>query len=539
MCTRFRGCSVVCSFSFDLAFPWYSDLQVYWLLLLCYGLTTLAVVIWTPTLLVTWILLTLCYIISFVEAVFTMDDPTPGPSREIAPPPPKIRKRSQNLTANEKLIALNVHAYVEKSMSTYPFKREVDEITADIMRTSTRTIRNIIKEKRTMGTTSSPQKHKDIKKIVDKLDDFTLSAIRLKIHQYYFDGELPTIKKVLTAVNEDDNLPNFTLSTMYKIMKKLNFKYAKRSRKSVLLDRPDLQVWRIIYIHKISDYRKENKKIYYLDETWVNEGHTVDHVWMDDDIKSSRDAFLRGLSTGLKNPAKGRRLIVTHIGNENGFLEGADWVFEAKKSDGDYHGEMDSHNFEKWFQETLEKIEPGSVIVMDNASYHSRKVDLLPNMGWRKTDIQNWLQSKNIDFEENEIKAQLLQKINKMRYQQKHVDEMAAKKDIIVLRLPPYHCELNPIELIWAQMKSYVARNNKSFKMAEVKKLLSESMARIGKEQWTACVNHVLKEEEKMKRLEGLIDDATDGVTPKFIIHISEDSSSHSESFDDDSDKEN
>ncbi|KAJ8911471.1 hypothetical protein NQ315_015238 [Exocentrus adspersus] len=28
---------------------------------------------------------------------------------------------------------------------------------------------------------------------------------------------------------------------------------------------------------------------------------------------------------------------------------------------------------------------------------------------------------------------------------------MAACRQITVLRLPPYHCELNPIELVWTQ----------------------------------------------------------------------------------------
>ncbi|KAJ8983152.1 hypothetical protein NQ317_016251 [Molorchus minor] len=30
---------------------------------------------------------------------------------------------------------------------------------------------------------------------------------------------------------------------------------------------------------------------------------------------------------------------------------------------------------------------------------------------------------------------------------------MAKARDVTILRLPPYHCELNPIELIWAQKK--------------------------------------------------------------------------------------
>ena len=46
---------------------------------------------------------------------------------------------------------------------------------------------------------------------------------------------------------------------------------------------------------------------------------------------------------------------------------------------------------------------------------------------------------------------------------------MAKKHGIILLRLPPYHCELNPIKLIWAQIKGYLARNNTAFKIKDVR----------------------------------------------------------------------
>jgi predicted O-methyltransferase YrrM len=39
---------------------------------------------------------------------------------------------------------------------------------------------------------------------------------------------------------------------------------------------------------------------------------------------------------------------------------------------------MDAYNFEKWFSGLQEKIEKGSVIVMDNAPYHSRRIDAVP-----------------------------------------------------------------------------------------------------------------------------------------------------------------
>lgn len=161
---------------------------------------------------------------------------------------------------------------------------------------------------------------------------------------------------------------------------------------------------------------------------------------MDPTVTSKRQAFLDGLSTGAKNPtSKGRRLIVVHIGNEDGLVEGASWIFESKGS-GDYHESMDAVHFEKWFKEVLPKLGDNAVVVMDNAPYHSRHQEKVPNSNWLKAAIQQWLKNKNISFTENEIKLELL------------------KHGIEILRLPPYHCELNSIELIWAGIKGYVAK---------------------------------------------------------------------------------
>jgi transposase len=38
--------------------------------------------------------------------------------------------------------------------------------------------------------------------------------------------------------------------------------------------------------------------------------------------------------------------------------------------------------------------------------------------------------------------------------------QIAEEKNMMILRLPAYHCELNPIDLLWAFIKNYVAANN-------------------------------------------------------------------------------
>ena len=58
--------------------------------------------------------------------------------------------------------------------------------------------------------------------------------------------------------------------------------------------------------------------------------------------------------------------------------------------------------------------------------------------------------------------------------------------------------------------------------MAEVKKLLKEGLTNISMESWKKCVEHVIKEEDQMMKLDGLIDETTDAITPEFVIHVSE-----------------
>lgn len=255
-------------------------------------------------------------------------------------------------------------------------------------------------------------------------------------------------------------------------------------------------------------------------------GHTVSKAWEDTTVKSAKQAFLEGLSTGAKNPTgKGNRLIVVHIGSEKGFLPGSLWIFENKAT-GDYHETMNAEGFEKWFEDILKKVEPNAVIVMDNASYHSRRQERLPVTSWRKLNIQEWLSSKNVAYEEKETKTELLAKVKdvKDRYQSYVTDEMAKQVGIEVLRLPPYHCELNPIELVWADVKNYVARNNTTFKMVDVKRLFEEGLNNIDQAKWKNCVDHVIKEETKLYGLDHAVDKTVDN----FIINVTDSSTSSS-----------
>lgn len=247
----------------------------------------------------------------------------------------------------------------------------------------------------------------------------------------------------------------------------------------------------------------------------------VPKVWTDTTVTSAREAFVKGLSTGLTAPSgKGKRLIVLHIGSDDGFVEDGLLVFESKKTT-DYHEEMNAQVFEEWFKKILPCLEENSVIVLDNASYHTRKAEKTPTTATKKADIQVWLSSKDIPYQQDIVKAELLNLVRENRNQDQYVvDEMAKDLNRTVLRLPPYHCELNPIELIWAQIKGEVSRRNTTFKFSELKPLFKRAVNNVTPENWKKAVGHILKEEERMWNMDALMEIQVEPL----IINVGQDS---------------
>ena len=64
------------------------------------------------------------------------------------------------------------------------------------------------------------------------------------------------------------------------------------------------------------------------------------------------------------------------------------------------------------------------------------------------------------------------------------------------MSLPPYHCELNPIELAWAAEKNCVAGENKDKSLDSVEKLFRKKREELPEDVWRKCVEHVEKIEE-------------------------------------------
>lgn len=403
-----------------------------------------------------------------------------------------------------------------------PVSKVTDRV-AEALNISTATVKRVTNDKEAANSAGSPvvvTPGKSRKRLcrVTETDNFDENAIRRHIYAYYSRKEYPTLKK-LTASLSESGLFKGKSTSLSIVLKKIGFRWKKFSGRKVLMERGDIVAWRCRFLRELVSVNPE--KVVWIDETWVNVRHARSVAWTDDTRYGTMS-----VPTG-----KGGRLIIVHAGSMNGFVPGAMMMFQSKKTV-DYHEEMNADKFKDWFvTRLLPNVSPGSVFVMDNAPYHSVQLNKAPTSGTRKDEMVNWLNRNNIRFEENMRKAELLELVRRYKPQktQYEIDSLAENHGHKVIRLPPYHCHFNAIELIWAQIKTDVAERNKSFTLRDTERLVNEAVTRITPQTWKNVVNHVWKDITRSNIEEGVREESMEN----FVIALSGEEESSSEDSED------
>ena len=164
---------------------------------------------------------------------------------------------------------------------------------------------------------------------------------------------------------------------------------------------------------------------------------------------------------------------------------------------------MDSVVFLEWFViQLMPALKNPSLVVLDNASYHNVKTEdtVCPNFSQKKAVLQNYLTQHNIPFSATDTKKVLYEKIKQKKTPVVYkTDKIANLHGHEVIKNPVQHCELNPIELILAQVKGFVAKNNTmaTFRLKDAKELAYAAFGKITKDVWTKAEEHVVKIEKK------------------------------------------
>ncbi|PIC32353.1 hypothetical protein B9Z55_012714 [Caenorhabditis nigoni] len=133
---------------------------------------------------------------------------------------------------------------------------------------------------------------------------------------------------------------------------------------------------------------------------------------------------------------------------------------------------MNAEMYKKYMMKVLPMIVKATpagreaVLVIDNASIHNSVVEKV--FGYlRKANLQSF-----IDSYQEFVKARiahfsinarhLIKRISQKELLRYEVDEYAASLGVRIVRIPPYHCQFSPIELVWHQLKDHLRSTGKS-----------------------------------------------------------------------------
>jgi len=110
-------------------------------------------------------------------------------------------------------------------------------------------------------------------------------------------------------------------------------------------------------------------------------------------------------------------------------------------------------------------------------------------------------------------------KMDKMQCETFEINCLLAEHEHTVIRPPPYHPDLNPIEKIWGIVKTRIAAENVTFKLRDIQQLAEQNFVTVTMEEWTAVCRHVKVVEEEYMSSEHEMDN----IMERIIINTNDD----------------
>jgi transposase len=320
-------------------------------------------------------------------------------------------------------------------------------------------------------------------------------AVRSYIRSANIKGQHITLADIQNFLKEEYADESFHKATLARTLNRWGFEFGRGTRSQHLKEKDHIVAARQRYLRaKRGNRTKESdtatlRPEVYLDESYVNKNHSNDFIW-----------YYGEDGPWVQKPTvKGERLIILNAVTHSGWVPRSKLVFKSTKKTGDYHGQMNWDLFRKWFTEMLlPNIPKGSIIVMDNAPYHNILSEHSPPTSQSsKKKIREWLEQNKVYCRDDCLKPELVEVLAKMAPEPVYaVDEIAAAHGHQVLRTPPYHPELQPIETCWGVVKNYMARHC-DFTMKNLTRQLDSGFNKVSAKTCTKIIAKVRKIEDE------------------------------------------
>ena len=400
--------------------------------------------------------------------------------------------RGKPLVPGEKRAIVCVKGYFDRNRKELGLSESSAQLTADALEVSISTVKRVWADYRRDPSllNKAPEPKGRPSYAIDSSHE---EAVRSFIRHANQNGQYITIATISEFIQERDKDIQFHPATLARALDRWGFDFGKGKRSQHIKEKDEIVAFRRRYLRRMrynrDKYGNSIQNEIYLDESYVNKNHSNDFIWYSDE-----DGPWVQKPTG-----KGERLIIINAISSAGWVPGAKLVFQAKRKTGDYHGQMNAALFQKWFSEKLiPNIPDDSLIIMDNASYHNTlSLCSPPTPTCAKDKIRQWLMENKIPCETDCLKAELVEVLKKIApapiYE---VDAIAKKYGHEIVRTPPYHPELQPIEMCWGVVKNHIARNC-DFTLSNLSSQLEEGFIIVNPSTCTKIIKKVKAKEDQ------------------------------------------
>lgn len=412
-------------------------------------------------------------------------------------------KKGKPLTPSEKRFIVSAKLYFDRNRPDFDARDSSAQMTADALGVGLASVNRVMsdynKDPESINRLSMPRGRPRY-----SVGDAHEEAVRAFIRQGNEKGCPITLEMVSNFLCErEPEKESFHLRTLANTLDRWGFEFGRGKRTQGLKEKEHVIACRRRYLRKMRSNRTVNgstlRPEVYLDESYVNKNHSRDFTW-----------FWKEDGPWIQKPTgKGERLIIINAITQDGWVPGAKLVFKGSRKTGDYHGQMNWDLFRKWFLEKLlPNIPEQSLIILDNAAYHNvLAAHSAPTSHCSKTKILSWLANNHIPCREDCLKAELIEALQKFSPEPTYeLDELAKSLGHEVIRTPPYHPELQPIEICWGVAKNEIARNC-NFTMKGLQEQLELAFQKITSEICTKIIKKVQSVQdifwEEDEKLEG------------------------------------
>ncbi|EDQ91345.1 uncharacterized protein MONBRDRAFT_23645 [Monosiga brevicollis MX1] len=145
-----------------------------------------------------------------------------------------------------------------------------------------------------------------------------------------------------------------------------------------------------------------------------------------------------------------------------------------------------------------------AIIVMDNARYHKSLPASTPRQSQKKDDLVAACRQLGLDVGGSQTKQAIWAQVEP--WIRANILPVTVSKAVAagheVLFSPPHYSDLQPIELIWAQVKGRVGRTYHTKRtFSQVKEALQASFRDLSNDDVAACIDHSWKKVEELNHM--------------------------------------